>query len=714
MASRKKRAKSADGARKALPWAQDSRFPLHLFPALALCLLTFLAYSNSFHGDFTLDCTRLLRLDHRIQQVTAQNVSEIFHHTYWWPYGETGLYRPLSTLSYMFNYAVLGNGERATGYHWTNFILHVCNVLLVYALSLRLMGSRSRAFAVAALWSVHPVLTESVTYIVGRPELLSGLGVLGGFLLYLAATETTGLRRWTALGGCAAATAIGVFSKESAVAVAGVIAVYELAWRKERRQVRGRFAGWIAVAVPIAAMLYVRLKVLTASPSARFPFLDNPMVSAGFIEGRLTAIGMVARYLWRLACPLTLSADYSYAQIPLFRGTVTGLVSCLAVAVLTVAAIRSYRWNRTAFFFAGFAGMTFLPASNLLFPIGTIMAERFLYLPAIAFCACLVLFCGAVPPAGRLAALVIVCLLVAAYAVRTWVRNRDWSDDMRMAQSLVQSSPNSFKVRKTLAFLLYHADASHANLDEVIAQAERGLAVLDRVPDADNDAEAYRFAGNYYFEKGDLLRQRGGSGKLIVSPESVKAFQRAAVLLNRSVAIMGWGEPDDRCENIGEVAGGLPDLEAGYAYRQLAITWLRLNDAQKACSAAIRAVQADPFNSERYLQMSDVLILTNQLERAAVTLLEGAALTSDDRLSNAALNLVRRSLDPEACALQRGKEGLGLNPRCESVQRLLCPAMESAIGVRIRTQRLDLAQQLREMALHRYGCPAGLLDRGGR
>jgi len=259
-------------------------------------LLTLLAYSNSFHGDFTLDCTRLLRLDHRIQQVTVQNVDEIFYHTYWWPYGETGLYRPLSSLSYMFNYAVLGNGERATGYHWTNFILHVCNVLLVYALSLRLMGSRSRAFAVAALWSVHPVLTESVTYIVGRPELLSGLGVLGGFLLYLAATETTGLRRWTALGGCAAATAIGVFSKESAVAVAGVIAVYELAWRKERRQVRGRFAGWIAVAVPIAAMLYVRLQVLTASPSARFPFLDNPMVSAGFIEGRLTAIGMVARY----------------------------------------------------------------------------------------------------------------------------------------------------------------------------------------------------------------------------------------------------------------------------------------------------------------------------------------------------------------------------------------------------------------------------------
>jgi protein O-mannosyl-transferase len=714
MTARKKRAAVRDVTQETLARAQGGPFPRLRLPTLALCLLTLAGYSNSFHGDFTLDCTRLLRLDNRIHQVAAQNIDQILHHTYWWPYGETGLYRPLSTLSYMFNYAVLGNAERSTGYHWTNFLLHLGNVLLVYALSLRLMGTRVRAFAVAALWSVHPVLTESVTYIVGRPELLAGAGVLGGFLLYLVATETSGLRRWAALGGAAAAAAIGVSSKESAVAVAGVIVVYELAWWKERRQVRGRLAGFIAVAIPIAAMLYLRLQVVTSSPPARFPFLDNPIVNADFIEGRLTAIELLARYLWRLACPLTLSADYSFAQIPVFRGTVTDLISCLAVAALALAAFRSYRWNRTAFFFASFAGMTFLPASNLLFSIGTIMAERFLYLPAIGFCACLVLSCGAIPPAWRLAGPVIVGLVVAAYAVRTWVRNVDWSDDLRMAQAMVGSSPKSFKARKTLAFLLYHADAAHANLDEVIEQADQGVAVLDPVPNADNDAETYRFAGNYYFAKGDLLRQRGQSGNLTVPPESAKAFRRAAVLLNRSVAIMGWGGPDDRCEATGEVGGALPDPEAGYAYRQLAITWLRLNDTQRACSAAVRAVQADPFNPDRYLQMSDVLILTNQWERAAVTLLQGTALTSDNRLSNAALNLFRRGLDQGACALQPTTDGPALNPQCESVRRLLCPAIRSAIGVGIRTQRPDLAQELHERALNLYGCPAALLDQGRR
>ena len=686
MASRKKRAETRDVATEAPLSSPGRRFPPHLAAALGLCALTLAAYSNSFQGGFTLDSTRLIRLDRRVQQVSSENLEQILHHTYWWPYGESGLYRPLTTVSYLFNYAVLGNGENSFGYHGINFLLHLCNVLLVYALCLRLMRSRGRAVAVAALWSVHPVLTECVSYLAGRPDLLAGLGVLGGFLLYLVGTETSGLRRWAAFGGAAAATAIGVFSKESAVSVAGAIAVYELVWWKERRQVRGRLAGFVAVAIPIAAMLFARGRVLAASPPARFPFLDNPLVSAGFVEGRLTAMALLARYFWRLACPVTLSADYSWAQIPLFRGSAADWLSLLVVAALAVAVFLSYRRNRTAFFFAGFAAVTFLPASNLLFPIGTIMAERFLYLPAIAFCAWVILCWGAVPPAWRRAGPVLLGLLVVAYATRTWVHNRDWSDDLHMAQAMAATSPDSFKVRKTLAFLLYHADDSHANLDEVIDQAEKGLAVLDAVPNADNDAEAYRFAGNYYFMKGDLLRGREPQ-------ESMRAYRRAAVLLNRSVEIMGW-------------TGGEPDADAGYALRQLAVTYLRLNDPGKAGSAAQRAVEADPLNPERYLQMSQVLVLSNQPEQAAVTLLQGEALTSDKRISAALPELFRRGLDPEKCAFLGTEQGPEINPRCEAVRRLLCPALANAIAVRIRGGRRDLAQELRDRAVNRYGCGA--------
>jgi hypothetical protein len=90
--------------------------PRYYFAAvLALSLLTLLAFSNSFSTGFALDNQTLLLGDTRIQAATATNVDLIVHHTYWWPNGESGLYRPLTTLSYLFNYAILGNGERPAG-----------------------------------------------------------------------------------------------------------------------------------------------------------------------------------------------------------------------------------------------------------------------------------------------------------------------------------------------------------------------------------------------------------------------------------------------------------------------------------------------------------------------------------------------------------------------------------------------------------------------
>jgi len=702
MASLKKRAPDSPPAPIAPAPPRRSPFSSHLFIALGLCLLSLLAYSNSFHDGFTLDSAQLILHDARIQQATAGNVDQILHHTYWWPYGESGLYRPLSTLSYLFNYAVLGNGEHGAGYHWINLLLHLCNVLLVYALSLRLIGTRGRAAAVAALWAVHPVLTESVTCVTGRPDLLAAIGVLGGFLLYLVSVESTGRRRWAALAGVAAVTAIGVFSKESAVTVLGVMAVYELTWWTERRQARGRVAGFAAAAIPIAAMLYQRAQVLAASSPANFPFLDNPITSAGFVQGRLTAIAILARYLWRLVCPITLSADYSYEQIPLSSGTVTDWVSWLVVAALAVLVYRSYRWNRTAFFFAGFAAATILPTSNLLFPIGTIMGERFLYLPAFAFCACLVLCYGAIPPRLRAAAPWIVGLLVAACAVRTWLRNPDWQDDLHMAQAMVKTSPNSYKVRKTLALRLFYADPTHGNLDQVLAQAEQGLVILDHVPNADNSADAYRWTAGYYYTKGDLLRRADASGKLVSPPDGLQAFHRAVELLNRALEIMGWAGQDFRAK----AAAYERDVNVGAACRALSQSYDGLDDPQAAYDAASRAVAADPLNADSYLQLSRVLVRAGQLEGAATALLQGSTLAPGKRITDELAKVFRSGLDPQSCALKQVGQGYALNPACEPVRRLLCPALSNAAAIRMQTGRPDLAAQLSSREMPAYGCLA--------
>ncbi len=105
----------------------------------------------------------------------------------------------------------------------------------------------------------------------------------------------------------------------------------------------------------------------------------------------MTAISVIARYLRLAVWPAKLSVDYSYSEIPLARGSLEDWLAWTTVAVVVVIVGLLYRWNRIAFFFASFAALTILPTANLLFPIGAIMAERFLYLPLVGLVGCFVL-----------------------------------------------------------------------------------------------------------------------------------------------------------------------------------------------------------------------------------------------------------------------------------------------------------------------------------
>src|SRR5260370_18933572 len=266
--------KSREAKGAAAPVTQRRR---HVLVGVGLCRLTLAVYSNSFGAGFAMDNRGLILQDARIRAATAENLDLIFGHTYWWPYGESGLFRPLTALSYLFKYATLGNGENAAGCHWINLLLHAVNVLLVCTLGLRLAGWRPAAWT-AALWAVHPVLTESVTNIVGRADLLAGIGVLGGLLLYLKSTEQAGWRRWAYLCALAAITAVGVFSKESAVMALPVIVLYEAIWWKGRREALGVGLGSPPMLIPLPAVLYPRAPPVWFSLPPAVPLFQNPIL----------------------------------------------------------------------------------------------------------------------------------------------------------------------------------------------------------------------------------------------------------------------------------------------------------------------------------------------------------------------------------------------------------------------------------------------------
>ncbi len=666
----------------------------HLLAALALFVLTLAAYSNSFHGGLVLDNRGLLLNDPRLREASAANIGLIFQHTYWWPNGESGLYRPFTTLSYLFNYSILGNGEAPFGYHAVNFLLHIANALLVFCLSIRFFRKPWAAFFIAALWTVHPVLTESVTNVVGRSDLLAAAAVLGGLLAYLKGVDATGWRREAWFTGLSAITFVGVFSKESAVVIVAAILLYELIFHREHSWGRPQLFGSLAVLLPVAFMLYVRHEVLSATLPMEIPFTDNPIAWAGFVEARLTALNVIARYFLLLAWPVPLSADHSWAQIPL---THNWLVVGAILAVIPLAFFL-FRWQRPAFFLC-LLGLAWLaPASNLLFPIGTVMAERFLYLTALGFIAGLVLAVFALAEKAGTASLApaLLCLLIIALAGRTWQRNRDWQDDLSIATASVLTSPASFKTHDLLANVLFASDPSRSNMDRVIQESERALAILDPLPDDRKPADPYRFAANRYMARGDYAKAVPTLQKLIAIEKSgVAAFKNNLAARHIST------ENSTGIEALAQAA----NQRISEAYLMLSAAYKGLEDPAQAARAAADAGALNPLSAGFYKQTAALAASSGRLDDAAVALIEGTFITSDKTLRQALVELYRDGMDPKSCALIEGPGGPAINPACPIVHAHVCAASEVVVKTLLSAQRNDLAQTRKKMFIEQFKCP---------
>jgi tetratricopeptide (TPR) repeat protein len=457
-------------------------------------VLVFAAYSNSFTAGLLFDSAGVIEQDPRIREVTPQNIQSILTEQYWYVNKTAGLYRPVTTFSYLLNYSILGNGTRPAGYHWVNFALHSINVALVYALGMLIFGQPSLAFALAAIWGVHPVLTESVTNIVGRADLLAAFGVLAGLLCHARGGSATGQRRWAWLAALVAAQTVGLFSKESAAVLPGIMLLYDLIW-SDRSTWRNRVAGYSALALPLAVFFYLRGGFDT---HMLVEFTENPLVHAGFWTARLTAVKVIGKFLWLFLWPARLSADYSYNAVPLFGSAASvwenaqsliAVAVCLGAALLAV--LLAVRWRRTGkplLFFLVFFFVALLPTSNLIIIIGSIMAERFLYLPSVGLAGCVIAAIHVIgqrssmkwraAPQAAWIAMGIVCLMFTA---RAYARNFDWQDERSLWTNTVNVCPSSARPHYNLATVLAQMPGE---LPNAIAEFEAALRIRPEYPEA--------------------------------------------------------------------------------------------------------------------------------------------------------------------------------------------------------------------------------------
>ncbi len=428
--------------------------------AAGVAFLAFCCFLNSLPNGFVSDDQHL-----------------IFHHPYTgrvadWPriftaghYDGRGGYRPVTTLSLAFDHFL--NRDRPLGYHLVNVLLHALNSALVFLLLDRLLRQQLAAVIGAAIFAIHPIHVEAVAWISGRAELLAALFFLLAWVLHLRRAPELVASRWAVRAVVSVSLFIALLSKENALVfpVAVILGDFFLRWTRtvscepgwrSRMADYATYFGVIVFYFAFRTLLYPK-GVLRAP--AEVSFVDNPLAHVSFASRILTALKVQGDYLALLVWPQKLCGDYSFNAVP----TVTSfsdpavLVSIALLAVILGLAVWSFRRRGSIWFGLLFYALAIFPASNLLVSIGTIKAERLLYLPSLGFCLVIGVCAAAlykksmqkIASAGiaRAVAASIAVVLLACGVSRTWARNRDWLNDETFWTSTAAVVPKNYKAQ---------------------------------------------------------------------------------------------------------------------------------------------------------------------------------------------------------------------------------------------------------------------------
>jgi len=453
--------------------------PREIYLLLGLVALSFAVYANTFPGIIHLDDQEIV-FDNPL--VLHPNLKAIFTTDYWGAADHSGLFRPLTILSFALNRALLGS--QPWGFHLVNVLLHAAAACLLYRVLARWNFTVGTAWLAAALFAVHPFHTEVVNGAVGRSELLVALFGLGA--LYVARKPT-----WMASAGALLLFTLALLSKEHAVTLLLLLPAVDwflagdTPFLCRRRLVL--YGGMLTVAV---FWLGWRTLGVEYGPVVHLPHPSYlPLAFLPASARVLTALKLQGLYLAKLLVPVGLQGVYAGVDFP---GIVespwssAGLMVTVASLLATGVAVAGWRRRSALALFAVLYGVSFALTANVIFPIGVTMAERLAYFPSLWFCAAVA---EGVVQAGRKchreawgawAGLAVVCL----FGVMLVVRNQDFSSPISVWQADVRVQPGNFMAWMYLGHSL--ADAGR------LAEAEQAYReVLRLKPDFPHGLRSY-------------------------------------------------------------------------------------------------------------------------------------------------------------------------------------------------------------------------------
>ncbi|HUT23752.1 MAG TPA: tetratricopeptide repeat protein [Sumerlaeia bacterium] len=483
------------------------RVRLHLF----LVALVALAYSNSPLGEYCYDDTYLIRDCKTIESWAG--LVKLVSRDFGPAFGDLH-YRPMAPLTFFADAVIFGKSPFCS--RSINIGLHVAVGLALFGLWRIVFGRDDLAFLAAAIFLCHPIATEVVNSPGFRKDLLSTLFMVCSLRMACAAVKRGSRARAVA---AAALWFLALLAKEPAfmaVLLAPILCLPDTGSRNDagKRPARGWTAVVLSFAVVFAAYLILYVSLRYASFEASWPGGKGPFL--GFLNFCRTFL--VYARLWLVPVGLSIGHDFhastSYGDWRLWAGGVAFAVFALGSLALLA------RRRGPAGVGGAWACVCFVPVFQIL-PTPQLLAERYAYAPhaGLALLAASLLLArrdaGRCPffapeeqPAGEtgerargwrsyLTPARGVLFLLAAYAVLTFVRNRDWSDDVTLNISRYEKW-DSAEGRAAVGALYYTKgwmDKAEASLREAIAM------------DADR-ADAHRSLGVVLMARGELDRAR--------------------------------------------------------------------------------------------------------------------------------------------------------------------------------------------------------------
>lgn len=531
-----------------------------------------------------------------------------------------GRYRPFTLVMFAFEYEIFGKGPFIG--HLMNVLLFGLTSVLLYFLLLKLLNYKASmiatgdalannstaiiAFIAALLFATHPIHTEAVANIKGRDEIMTLLGSLAAVWFSLKFYENKGISNQII---AFALFFIALLSKENAITF--VVIVPLIYWFFMQTDWSTAFKQAIPFAAAAVLFMILRGAVIgNQFTSEQNELMNNPylkLVGNQYVpfeagEKMATIIYTLGKYIQLLIFPHPLTHDYYPRHIGIMQFSDWQVLLSLAVYGGLIALIlRGWQKRDVVSFGLAFFLITLSIVSNIVFPVGTNMAERFMFMPSVGFSLVLAVILVKYLKNYAIYAAVGIAVL---FGIKTFTRNFDWKDNYTIFTTDVNVSQNSAKLQCSAGGAMIEKAATETNptlkkeqLNAAIGHLRRSLEIH---PTYKNP---YLLLGNAYIYLENFEK-------------AIEEYQNGLKL-------------DPQFKDI-KVNIALAYREMGRIYGQ------QKNDMPKAIEYLEKAVQYNPKDGQAYSNLGTCYGLTGQTQKAIDALERALALRFD---KNDAMNL---------------------------------------------------------------------------